>query len=365
MASFGLTYSLADLNFAQTKSIGIFNIAVNLWPFLSQRPEIGALTLLTNPTLDLHPSPGDRIKVESYPIAVRGKAGRIFWDQFGVYQAAKRAGHPWLLLPKGFASFAARPPVKLATWVADANHEFYRQRYPRAVPPLEAWYFEKSFAASLRRSSVIFTISEFTRAEVLRIAQSRGWKLPGVFNAGIGFVRPPESAVEKTNTIVVLTSPWPHKRGDLALEYLARWQRETGFEGSVVWVGRLPSALTLPDIPGWRHHTRLPEEEFKPLVRQSGALVYFSEYEGFGMPPVESILMGTCPVYSDLPATREVMRGAGCPFANESYPAFAGAVKRALEIGGKALEVWRDELLQRHQWPEVAARMVAGMLGAN
>jgi len=51
-------------------------------------------------------------------------------------------------------------------------------------------------------------------------------------------LQPPAARpVEKQNRILVLAGRWPHKRTDLALDYLARWQKQTDFPGTVEWVG--------------------------------------------------------------------------------------------------------------------------------
>ena len=74
---FGLTYSLADQNFAQTKSVGIFNLSLNLLPGLAARNEIDPLLVLSNRTLGAPPGLPPRAEVRFHDQAVRGKLGRI------------------------------------------------------------------------------------------------------------------------------------------------------------------------------------------------------------------------------------------------------------------------------------------------
>src|SRR5271169_6432400 len=96
-------------------------------------------------------------------------------------------------------------------------------------------------------------------------------------------------------------------------------------------------------------------------MRSARVVVFFSEYEGFGRPPVEAVLAGACPVYSDIPATREVMSGRGCPFDNADYPSFAAALRQALAAPPAQLRVWAEELLALHNWDAVASRVVAAL----
>src|SRR5262245_27149940 len=130
----GLTYSIADQNVATTKSIGIYNLSTNLARALSEESQLERFTVLSNKTLstDLALTPRASVKECNYPIL--SKLGRIWWDQWGVYQRARAERNPWLFLPKGFCSFVARPPVKVAAYVHDIMGDFYSRRYPGYFP---------------------------------------------------------------------------------------------------------------------------------------------------------------------------------------------------------------------------------------
>lgn len=358
-----LTVSLADQLFAQTKSVGIFNLSLGLVEQLARRPGLSRLTVLANRTLaERLPTTLD---VRWHDAPTRGRLGRIWWDQCGVYSAAAATGNEWLFLPKGFSSFARRCPVRLAACVADTIHDFYRTQHPQSVNALEQWYFVRSFWGTVRHARVILTISDFTSAEVARLARARGVVAPPIHTIGIGFTRPVASAVPKENRLCVLASPFPHKRTGLAAEWLARWQRESGFAGEVDWVGGLPAGLVLPDFPNWKRHGRLPEEDYRRLLARAKALVFFTEYEGFGMPPVEAALAGACPVFSAIPATREVMGECGFSFENSDYESFRVAMNSALGVPREQVAAWAEQLLARHNWDLVLDRFVAGLQKAR
>ena len=94
------------------------------------------------------------------------------------------------------------------------------------------------------------------------------------------------------------------------------------------------------------------------MIRSARVVVYVSEQEGFGMPPVEAVLEGTCPVYSDLPPICEVMGDAGCPFSNESESSFVAAMENALQVSPESIRAWSTALMARHNWPAVTRRIV-------
>ena len=361
MSALSLTYSIADQNFARTDSIGILNLSVQMVHFLAERTEIQRLNVLSNSSLTERLLLPPRVPVKLHESAFRSMLGRIRWDQWGAYAEAARLRDKWLFLPKGYASFVRSCPVKLATCMADTSFEYYRRHYPGAAPRLKQWYFDSCVRGTLKHSDIIFTISDFSGKEAVRVANDLGIKPPPVRTIGIGFY-PRKENFQKQARIMVLASALPHKRTALAIEYLARWQSKTEFSGTVEWVGRFPAGVRPPALPRWIVHARLPEVEYKRLKGEARVLVYFSEYEGFGMPPVEAAIAGACPVYSDLPATREVMGGAGCAFQNESYESFESGLNQALRVAPEQVEKWGAELLARHHWPDVAERVVSGLL---
>jgi glycosyltransferase involved in cell wall biosynthesis len=358
-----LTYSMADQSFARTKSVGIFNFSIDLLNVLARRPQCPPLTLLANSSLLEKPALPATTRTELHDLAVRGSLGRIWWDQFGAYRAARRTGNEWLLLPKGFASFAWRCPVRLAVVIHDVMQDHYDRHYPRFVSRLEAAYFRASFRASLRQAEIIITPTEFTRSEVGRVAREKGLVLPRVLCCGEGFHRPALPTASARRGVVVLAGRFPHKLTRLAVEYLSQCHRENVLREPVHWIGAFPAGLDLPGLPGWQRHPRLPEQEFSALMGRARAVVFFSEYEGFGRPPVEAVLAGACPVYSDIPATREVMSGCGCPFENGHYRSFADAIHRALSVRPQQLQDWSQHLLARHNWDAVADRVLGALFG--
>jgi glycosyltransferase involved in cell wall biosynthesis len=356
-----ITYSLADQSFARTKSLGILNVSVDLLHALARREDCGCLTVLSNRFLKEEISPSDRVTVETHDSAVGGGLGRILWDQFGVYSSAERAGNEWLFLPKGFASFIRRCPVRLATFVHDTMQDHYDRHYPSAVSSIEAAYFRTAFRASILQSEIVFTPSEFTRNEIIRVAREKNWPLPRLVCCGEGFDLPAASSDTERQGIVVLASRFPHKLTRRAVEFLDRWSRENLNGKPIHWIGSFPDKLTVPDRPGWQRHAILPESAFRNLMAQARAVVSFTDYEGFGRSPVEAGLAGACPVFSSIPTSREVMRDCGYSFDNTDYESFASALRQALAASPEQLQAWAGELSARHNWNGVAERVARAL----
>ena len=358
-----LSLTLADLNVATTKSIGIFGFSVQLAQQLAQRSELERLTLFGNRTLADRLHSTGRTVFEEHNAASRSRLARIFWDQWGVYSAARRTGNEWLLLPKGFASFMRRCRVKLAAYVHDIMGEYYHHRYPRFEPRLEYLYFTHSLNATLRQARVIFTNSQFSRTEIQRLAAARGLPEPRIVVASYGFEEERFSPERKENRVLLFVSKVPHKRTDLAIQFVDHWLRRSRFDGQIDCIGIVDEAPRLS--ARWNWIGRVSPPQAREMMRRSRAMLYFSEYEGFGMPPVEAVLNGTCPVYSDIPVLREVMRGTGFAFSNSSAEEFGMAMEKALTTSAETTAAWSKQLLAVHNWPKVTDQILSGLQDAK
>lgn len=365
MNPLAITYSLADQNFSQTRSVGIFNVSTQLLENLARHIHFAHLDVLSNSSLDGKLRLPSGIAIQYHNEAIAGKLGRIFWDQWGVYEAAKNSGNQWLFLPKGFASFLRPPAFKLAVYIYDTVHDFYRINYPGIMPWLESKYFTRCLRGALKYSNIIFTDSDFAKDELKRLARSFKLGPSLIITAGIGFTPAKEKVATKRNSLLLLTSAWPHKLTERAVNFLERWQKETGFSGGVELIGSLPAGMRLPRLTGWRHQPRLSETAYRQFLAESRVLLFFSAYEGFGMPPVEAMIAGTCPVFSNLPVTREVMREAGFSFLNDSYESFTQAMDKALNVPESQIQLWAEQLLERHNWNKVVEKLANGLTQVN
>jgi glycosyltransferase involved in cell wall biosynthesis len=240
-------------------------------------------------------------------------------------------------------------------------HLHYDNHHPDEVSAFEAVYFKRSLQATLQQANIIFTPTEFVKSEIEDMLQKKNGRRPQVICCGEGFGSVEPSSADERRDLVVLTSRFPHKLTRLAVKYMLRWQQKNNHAGTTHWVGSLPDDFNLPALSNWQSHQRLPESEFRALINRARAVIFFSEYEGFGRPPVEAILANVCPVYSDIPATREIMQNSGCAFDNADYDSFENALTRALHISQGELRGWSKKLLARHNWDNVTQTVVSAL----
>ncbi len=356
-------YNLADQGFKSSSraSVGVYNVSVQLGANLSNELPC---TFLLNAETDL----GDLVTSAKTQV-VKGDAKglrRVAWDQWGLFSSIAAEKPDWLFLPKGFSSFMQKPPCRLAVYIHDVVYAYWRQAYKGYRSPLLHRYFDLGLKASLRNADVVFTNSDFTANELRRFAdEHRLNKVPSIVTAGIGFDHLHDAPCDEVREgILVYVSSWPHKATASILAMLAQWQRHVEFAEPVYLLGTLPEEGDCPSFPNWIMTRTLPEQEYRSLLGSVRCTVFNSEYEGFGMPPGESVMQGAVPVYSSIAALNEVMGEIGISYDNSEYDSFSHALNAALSTSGKQLVEWKTNFLNVHNWAAVTERIKRG-LGAE
>ncbi len=110
----------------------------------------------------------------------------------------------------------------------------------------------------------------------------------------------------ETPTLIYVGARGGRKRGEWALSL---WQTlRPEFPDLVLhYVGPEcdRAAVAAADAAGLRFHTRLPERELMDLYRCAWIAVFFSSYEGFGVPWAEALSQGCCVVSTPHAGARE------------------------------------------------------------
>jgi glycosyltransferase involved in cell wall biosynthesis len=100
----------------------------------------------------------------------------------------------------------------------------------------------------------------------------------------------------------------------------------------------------------------VPREDLPGLYAGAAAFVFPSIEEGFGLPPLEAMALGTPVIRSDLPVLAESANGFGQPFPVGNASALASAIRDCLaNPDTEAAQAWARE----QTWPRWAAAVAA------
>lgn len=302
-----LLISLTDQSFTATKSVGIFNVSMGLARGLMKCPEVKELHILgNNECAAAFANCPAHVHLHELRRPVPKRFGRILWDQWGLPAAIRNIAPDWAILPKGFPPFFPRiGKTKLACYLHDVIWEYYEKLGKATASPFPAHemvYFRTLSLRALTKADVVLTSTQFNKQRYLEYEPKAH-----VAVVGIGFDTPVRQTPPHGKDILFYTSPFPHKLTALGISRLHNWLSRQPDADSIRihTIGALPPNTELPDAR-WVKHGRVPQDELHRLMTGTCRVaVYFSAYEGFGMPPVECLRAGLPCIASDLPPIRE------------------------------------------------------------
>ncbi|MCX7047864.1 MAG: glycosyltransferase family 1 protein [Candidatus Sumerlaeota bacterium] len=256
-------------------------------------------------------------------------------------------------------------------------------RRPESFPARFAWYMRAVTRLSARAADGIIAISRCTAKDLTQLCGVPESKIRVIYGAPDFALKPPSSqAIESARQRYGLRDPYllcvgtlePRKGALAAIRVLEQLREglKGGARGSVsatrnsqpgtrnselgtrnwmlVWAGNIgwrsePLVRALESSPERVNIVRLdyvPDEHLAALYGGAEALLYLSDYEGFGLPPLEAMACG-CPVISSNRASLpEAVGGGGILLAPEDTQ---GAVD-ILERWGRDRAA-RSEMIER------------------
>ncbi|MCL2380178.1 MAG: glycosyltransferase family 4 protein [Treponema sp.] len=187
------------------------------------------------------------------------------------------------------------------------------------MPELTSWvglklrmiFYRRAFA----RSAKIFTVSEFSKS---RIDYYSGGNIPVIVTYSAIQAWIPEwkkAKSEKSETIVFIGNIKKHKGLDCLLRAFSLARKE-GLSHRLVIIGSRDNFRTSDNSflekidslgPGAASFTGyISDEELAGHLSTAALLVQPSLYEGFGLPPLEAMALGTQALISDIPSFKEI-----------------------------------------------------------
>lgn len=327
-----IVYNLRDQDWQTTKSLGILHVSTRILAGLAEHPAISQIDVLANASL----APAlaalgnsSHIRLHFAATAAPRRWSRLLWDNWALTRATNRLSPDWLFLPKGFSPLLSRPRCRVTAFVHDTIFEYYRRNGVPPFPRGESSLFTAMLRRTAQMAEIVATNSAFTADEfrtrfaphgrVVRIGAPIGNTTP----------QPGDRPQPPTSAFLLPTSAWPHKLTTQAIAWLQRWTTEHRFAGAVHGFGSLPASVAWPQAPGWVHHGRISQTVLDRLETSGSLLLYFSAYEGYGLPPVEALAAHRRTIASALPPLRETLPSE-LLFDNIVYDSFDQVLTRAI-----------------------------------
>lgn len=289
-----------------------------------------------------HPALASRFPTTPMPVSRDWRPLRIAAEHTWLHARARSADI--VHHGGGTVPFTGSHPVLLTV------HDLQYREFPHYFSRTRLTYLSRMMPRSVGRATVVATPSEYVRSTVIDAFGADPDRVV-VVPHGVPAHRIPDVAtcrdvaarygIGDRPYVVYPAITHPHKGHRLLVEMLARLATDhllvlVGGAGTAEPEVRRAVAVAGTDDRVVRTG-RVPDGDRDALVAGARALVFPSEYEGFGAPLVEAMMLGTPVVCSDHPAIREVVADAGIVVTERTGDAWADAVQQ--------VERRRDELV--------------------
>lgn len=294
-------------------------------------------------------------------------SGGTQWEQLTLARAVA-ADRPDVLFAPGYTA-----PLRLSVPIALTIHDVSFFAHPEWFTFREGMRRRVLTRFSAARARVILTVSAFSRDEIARhIGVSRG-KIRVVPH---GIRRQAAKSKENTREPIVLFvgSIFRRRHVDLLIDAFARHvvPRVPGTQLEIVGDNRtypplnLERVVTLQTLEAQRRisiRSYVDDHTLADLYSRASVFAFPSEYEGFGLTPLEALSAGVPPVVLDTAIATEIYGGAAryVQYREPVAERLGDAIVQLLTEQSRRNDVLRHapEVLARYRWDKAAAEVLA------
>jgi len=292
------------------------------------------------------------------PRVIPGGTG-TWWEQTSLRRAV-RADRPDVFFAPAYTA-----PIGLGIPFAVTIHDVSFLAHPEWFRPRERWrrrFLAHQMAASAK---LIFTDSEFSRGEIASRLQVEDARLkvilPGVSSPG----SVAHETTASRDPLVLYVGTILNRRN--LPELIAAFARvtQTRSDARLVIVGGdrtwppqdLRKAAAAFDVKSKVElRSYVSHDHLRDLYARASVFAFLSEYEGFGLTPLEALTAGVPIVVLDTPIAREVYGGAAAFVGAGDIDGTAATILRFLHSRDAAREqlALASEILARYSWDRAA-----------
>jgi glycosyltransferase involved in cell wall biosynthesis len=295
-------------------------------------------------------------------------AGTV-WEQLHLARALRRDPPDVLFSPAYTAPLATSVPVVLTV------HDLSFVAHPEWFPVRMRWRQRLLTTLAARRARRVLTDSEFSRGEIvarLGVPAARA-VVP------LGLTRPPGglrqgSSVAAAPMVLFVGSIFNRRHlPELIRAVAAIAARHPGIRLEIVGDNRTYPHQDLAAVGreaglgqaiGIRSY--VSDDALAQLYARAGLFVFLSDYEGFGLTPLEALASGVPVLVGDTPVAREVYGDAALYVGTTDEAAIAAGIERLLsqrELRDSLLSK-APGILQRYSWENAGRQTLAALLAA-
>jgi glycosyltransferase involved in cell wall biosynthesis len=296
---------------------------------------------------------------------VVGRGTGTWWEQTTLRKAVNADRPDVFFAPAYTAPLGIRPPFAVTI------HDISFVAHPEWFRPRERWRRRFVTARTAAAASVVLTDSDFSRGELearLRISRDRirviapGVASPGTRESGFGIREP---------LVLYVGSIFNRRRLPDLIAAFARASHDVPGARLVVvgadrsWpaqdLGALATAFGVSSRVELRNY--VSDADLEALYARASVFAFLSEYEGFGLTPLEALASGVPVVVLDTPVAHEVYGDAARYVQANDIEGTAAALRSILlspsSADGQMAQA--PAVLARYSWDRAATETLTAL----
>lgn len=297
-----------------------------------------------------------------FPIVKYGsiKNGHL-WEQISLPRYLGKIGNPLLISFTGCGPLFYRNQI---ITIHDVSHE----RHPEWFSKGYYRFYHYMFPRIAKKAHAILTVSQFSKQEIIDTLGIDGNKIH-VIHSNVPFKNKPTSEEvlayqrpeDEERYILAVSNMDPRKNfgqlirafnniEDKSVKLYIIGMRQKAFN-TTDWDQLISDRVFLPGF--------VDDARLQTLYQNALLSVYPSLYEGFGLPPLESMTYGCPAIVSDIPALKEVTEDAGLYVDPNSIDDITDKINLLLKDKElqQALRVRGLEQIKKYSWAKSASQV--------
>jgi glycosyltransferase involved in cell wall biosynthesis len=290
------------------------------------------------------------------------------WEQLTLPRLLRSADAGVLFAPAYTGPLLSSLPMVLAV------HDVSFSAYPEWFPWREGLRRRVLTRRAAARAARVLTVSDFSKREIVRYLGTDPGKIDVIYHGATTMVDRPSSAGRDPLVLYVGSIFNRRHVPELVAGFATLARRRDAARLVLVGDNRSMPHVDLPALIAQArlgdriiYRSYVPDEELAGLYARARAFVFLSDYEGFGLTPLEALASGVPVIVLDTEVAREIY-GPAAIYLESPDPALVdAALERVLfdEQERERLIAAARTVVARYSWQECAHRTLQVLLASG
>lgn len=249
-------------------------------------------------------------------------------------------------------------------------HDLAPIKFPKYFPQKARFFYPFTTRLALSKAKLIITISDQIKKELIDFGKVKPDKIEVLYpsiNESMFKTKKTKSNKLPKNYLMTISTLEPRKNLIAGIKALAKLLKDKSISSDYKYLiigkyGWFYQDL-LKQVKEMKMEDKViflgyvPDDEIENIFKNAKAFLYLSNYEGFGMPPMEGLYFDLPTILSDIPVFRECFSDLAHLVPPNDIEAIAAAIKAGIEKKNRPKT--KMAILKKFSWDKTIQKFIA------